>query len=718
MKKQLIFLFCFLLTGFLRADEGMWIPALLQKLNENDMQSKGLRLSAEQIYSINHSSLKDAIVHFNGGCTAEIISSEGLILTNHHCGYSEIQSHSSVEHDYLTDGFWAKSLSEEFPGDDLFASIIVEIRDVTDSILKGVEPGMSKKAWEEIIKANSRKINDDATKDTHYESYIKPFYYGNEFYLFIVETFEDVRLVGAPPSSIGKFGGDTDNWMWPRHTGDFSLFRIYANKENKPARYSKDNVPYKPRHFLPISLKGVKEGDFTFVYGFPGRTQEYLTSFAVDHIVNKSNPVKIKMRETALSIMNSDMKASDEVRIKYSSKNARIANYWKKWIGESRGLKKLNALEIKQKQESVFMEKVRAGKAAEFDTLFPKFKKLYEALGKYAIPYDYYGETVFVGTEIVRFASGFKKIVKECESGKISGGRLDTLVSDLRDNSKWHFKNYNASTDKKIFSALFQMCYDAVEKNMQPPVFRVVEEKFAGDFQKYGDFIFRNSVFADEKKINDLLGKFKASDIKKIRKDPAYIFMEDLTVFFEKEVKQPYDSINTQLEDCYRLYVKGLIALMPESKKFYPDANSSLRITYGKVEGYKPFDGATYNYFTTIDGVIEKSDSLSDEFSVPSRLLELYRKKDFGGYDKNGELRVCFTASNHTTGGNSGSPVIDADGNLIGLNFDRTWESTMSDIMYDPDRCRNIALDMGYLLFVIDKVCGAKNLISEMKIVR
>lgn len=727
MKKISLCILLFLGVLFSRADEGMWIPLLLQQMNEADMQARGLKLSAEDLYSINHSSLKDAIVHFNGGCTGEIISPEGLLITNHHCGYSEIQSHSSVEKDYLTRGFWAKTKEEELPGSDLFVSIIVEIRNVTDSVLKGTFQGMSEKERKKIIEENSGKINKEATKDTHYEAYIRPFYYGNEFYQFIVETFDDIRLVGAPPSSIGKFGGDTDNWMWPRHTGDFSIFRIYAGKDNKPAKFSQDNVPYKPKHYLPVSLKGVKEGDFTMVYGFPGRTQEYLVSDAVDYVMNKSNPVKIKMRETALTLMNSDMKASDEVRIKYAAKNARIANYWKKWIGESRGLKKLNAVEKKKILEKEFISLVEKNKANEYDTLFSKFQKLYAGLEKYGIPYDYYYETVYVGTEIVRFASQFKKITRECEKGQISDGRLDTLLKELKEGAKWHFKDYNAATDKKIFAALFQMYYDGTDKVSHPPVFRTIEEKFPGavssrgksaDFGKYTDYLFARSVFADEKKLNEMLDAFKVSHYKKIRKDPAYLLMDDMSEHFAKNIKQPYDSIVAELDKHYRLYVKGMMGLMPAAKKYYPDANSTLRITYGKVEGYQPADGVTYNYYTTIDGIIEKADTTVDDFIIPANLPELYRKKDYGGYDKNGNLVVCFTASNHTTGGNSGSPVIDAEGNLIGVNFDRTWESTMSDIMYDPDRCRNIALDMSYVLFVIDKVCGAGDLIKEMKVIR
>ncbi len=716
--KKYFFLFLFFLTFlFSQGDEGMWIPLLLQQLNEADMQSKGLKLSADDLYSINHSSLKDAIVHFNGGCTAEIISPEGLLITNHHCGYSEIQSHSSIENDYLTNGFWAKTHEEELPSNDLFVSIIVEIKNVTDSILKGVSQEIPEKERKKIIDGNIKKVNEEAIKGTNYESYIKPFYYGNEYYLFIVETFDDVRLVGAPPSSVGKFGGDTDNWMWPRHTGDFSIFRIYANKENKPTKFSKENVPYKPKHFLPVSLKGVSEGDFTMVYGFPGRTQEYLFSDAVDYVMNKSNPIKIKMRETALSIMNDRMKSSDEVRIKYSAKYARIANYWKKWIGENRGLKKLNAVEKKINFENEFSAILKKNKANEYDTLFPKFQKLYGMLTKFGVPYDYYNETVNVGTEIIRFTMTFKKLTDECEKGKLGLEQLEALVNELKESAKWHFKDYDIATDKKLFTALFQMYYNGVNKDMQSPIFRIVEKKFNGDFQKYGEFIFEKSIFSEEKKVNELLAKYKISSFKKIKKDPAYILMEDITNHFTRNIKQPYDSINAELDKHYRLYLKGVMTLIPE-KKYYPDANSTLRITYGKVEGYKPYDGATYNYFTTIEGIFEKSDSTNDEFKIPENLIELYRKKDFGGYDKNGKLVVCFTASNHTTGGNSGSPVIDADGNLIGVNFDRTWESTMSDIMYDPERCRNIALDMGYTLFVIDKICGAKYLVDEMKIIR
>lgn len=724
MKKTLIYLLFSLVVCSIRAEEGMWIPLLLQQLNEGDMKAKGMKLSADDLYSINHSSLKDAVVHFNGGCTGEIISPEGLLITNHHCGYSEIQAHSTVQQDYLTMGFWAKTKEEELPGTDLFVSIIVEIRNVTDSILKGVAPSANDKERKKIIEANISKTNRDAVQGTHYESYIKPFYYGNEYYLFIVETFDDVRLVGAPPSAIGKFGGDTDNWMWPRHTGDFSMFRIYADKNNKPAKYSKENVPYKPKHYLPVSLKGVREGDFTLVYGFPGRTQEYLVSDAVNYVMNISNPIKIKMRETALTIMNSDMKASDAVRIKYAAKNARIANYWKKWIGESRGLKKLNAIETKKTFEKELSAKMASGAGREYDTLFPNFKILYRGLEQYGVSYDYYNETVNVGTELIRFTSTFRQLVRECEKDVVSDSLVDSLVKELKANALWHFKDYNVTTDKKLFAALFQMYYHGVDKKMHPPVFNWVETKFHGatpgsaDFSKYSEYLYAKSIFSSEEKVNELLASFKPSRIKKIKKDPGYIFAEKLADYFSKNIKQPYDSIHAELERHYRKYLKANIELMPGAKKYYPDANSTLRITYGSVNGYQPADGVTYKFYTTVEGILEKADSASDEFKIPAHLEELLKKKDYGGYDKEGNLVVCFTASNHTTGGNSGSPVIDAEGNLIGVNFDRTWESTMSDIMYDPERCRNIALNMSYVLFVVDKVCGAGHLIREMKIVR
>lgn len=701
------------------ADEGMWLPILLKELNEADMKNMGMKLSAEDIYSINKSSLKDAVVHFNGGCTAEMISSQGLMLTNHHCGYSQIQSHSSVKNDYLTNGFWAMSKEEELANPGLVATFIIRMEDVTKRVLEGVSSAMAESKRDSIIAKNIAAIEKSSVEGTHYEAKVKPFYYGNEYYMFITETFKDVRLVFAPPSSIGKYGGDTDNWMWPRHTGDFSVFRIYADKDGKPAEYSKDNVPFKPRHHFPISLKGVEEGDFTMVFGFPGRTSEYLTSYAVDMTMNVSNPAKIKLRDTRLAIMDGDMKASDETRIKYAAKYASVSNYHKKWMGETRGLKKLDAITVKQEFEKKFQDRVNANPEwkKNYGSLLTDFSTLYKKMDKPQRSYDYFIEAV-LAVEAIRYAGGFSKLADLSHKKETKPEDVSKEAERLRAGSIRYFKDYNVATDKKLFVAMLKMYYWNIDKSQHPEIFKLVEKKYKGSFEKYADDIYLKSMFVSEEKIAAFLTGYSAGDVKKMEKDPAYLLMQSAYDNYRKNVLPEYTKLNEEVNKLTRTYMHALREVMPE-KKYYPDANSTLRVSYGKIQGYEPQDGVKYDYYTTMDGLMEKADPNNDEFKVSEKLIELYEKKDYGQYaHKDGGLRVCFAASNHTTGGNSGSPVIDADGNLIGTNFDRSWESTMSDIMFDPERCRNIVLDVRYTLFVIDKFAGAKHLVDEMTIVK
>lgn len=701
------------------AEEGMWIPTLLKMLNEDDMKTYGLNLTAEDIYSINKSSLKDAIVHFNGGCTAEIISKDGLILTNHHCGYGQIQFHSSVENDYLTNGFWAMDKKSELRNDDLTATLIVRIEDVTDAMIVGVNDGMDLKNKRQALKKNEEEVVEKATKGNHYDAVIKPFYFGNKYYMFVTETFKDVRLVGAPPSSIGKFGGDTDNWMWPRHTGDFSIFRIYANSNNKPAAFSYGNVPYQPKHFLPINLKGVEEGDFTMVYGFPGRTQQYLTSHAVDHIVNKSNPARIGMRDVGLDIMEHHMGQSDKVRIQYSAKHARISNYHKKWIGENRGLRKLDAINKKKDLEKRFMEIVNASEEhkAKYGDLMKKMEALYAERDKFAMAQAYFAEFVYYGPDLINYLNKYRPIVKEALSYSVNVDEVKKGVEELKGRHELFFKNLDPSTEKRLFESLLEIYHQNVDTALKGNAFALLEGKFKNDYDAFTNYIYDNTVFVNNEASFKYLLNYNGKAAKKIMKDPAYQFMDGLMDQYFKGIKPELDKIDEGIEKLSKKYVAGLQELMPNERKYYPDANGTLRLTYGKVEGYMPQDGVVYDYYTTFEGMMEKYDPTSEEFSLSDKMLELFEKKDYGQYGKNGELRVCFTASNHTTGGNSGSPVLDANGNLIGLNFDRTWESTMSDIMFDPERCRNIAVDIRYVLFVIDKYAGAKHLIDEMKLI-
>jgi len=719
MKKITVFLLALnlLTSNFIKADEGMWLPLFLKAMNESDMQNKGLKLSAEDIYSINKSSLKDAIVHFNGGCTAEIISEQGLMFTNHHCGYGQIQAHSSVENDLLTNGFWAKSQAEELTNPGLTATLIVRMEDVTAQVLANVSSGMGEAEREKKVNEAIALIINNTIKDTHYGAHIRPFFYGNEYYMFVTETFKDIRLVGAPPSSIGKFGGDTDNWMWPRHTGDFSVFRIYANKDNKPAEYSKDNVPYKPKYVIPISIKGVEENDFTMVYGFPGRTTEYLSSFAVNLIMNESDPAKVKIREKRLSIWDEDMKASDKVRIQYAAKYAGIANYWKKWDGEIRGLKKADAINKKTLFEQDFLLKVNTDDDAKgkYGNLFSDLQKLHAEISPWNKQRDYHSEAI-MGIEGVSVASYFLNLVDSLNTGK-KAKDFQKNLDKIKTDATAFYKNYNAATDEKICAAMLKLFVDNIEPSQRASVFSEIEKKYKGDFKKYAKDIYSKSMFVSEAKVMEAIADMD-KNYKKMDKDPLFKLMRSCLTKYRSEITPKYAELDGKITILNRLYMKAMRELIT-TKKYYPDANSTLRVAYGKVEGYEPRDGVHYNYFTTMDGVMEKENPAVDEFVVAPKLKELYLKKDYGQYaNKSGDLPVAFCASNHTTGGNSGSPVFNGEGQLIGTNFDRNWEGTMSDIFFNPDQVRNIVLDVRFTLFVIDKFAGAGYLLNEMKLVK
>ncbi len=697
--------------------EGMWIPLLLEALNEKDMRAMGLKLSAEDIYSVNHSSLKDAIAQFGGGCTSSFISGEGLLLTNHHCGYSQIQGHSTVDHDYLTDGFWAADKSGELKCNGLTVTLIVRIEDVTETVLKDIPAEISELDREKKIQEKFLELKKTALEGTQYEAFIRPFFQGNEYYMIVTETFNDVRMVGAPPSSIGKFGGDTDNWMWPRHTGDFSLFRVYANQENKPAEYSVENVPYQPKHFLPVSIRGVEKGDFTMVYGFPGRTSEYLTSFAVEHTYSVSNPVKIALREKRLEIMDSYMKQNDTVRIQYAAKYAGISNYHKKWIGENRGLKKLRAIEAKMKYESEILSWIQSDAqfAGDYGNIFDEFKRLYAGTKSQSIFADYLNEAAF-GIEAFAFAYRWRDLVALCKADDPDETKITSAVEFLRGATEGFFKNYHAPLDREVTPIVLEMMMNGIDKSSYPPLFQEINKKYSGNCNAYADELFRESFFVNRGKTEKVLTKFSAGKVKIIEKDPVYQLMEGIFGYWRESISPGFTEKTMQIEALKRKYM-ALIRRYNIEGKNYPDANSTLRVAYGKVDDYIPADGVYYNCYTTLDGIMEKFDPSNEEFVLPEKLIELYKAKDYGAYGQNGTMRVCFIASNHTTGGNSGSPVIDGEGNLIGLNFDRNWEGTMSDIMYDPDRCRNISMDTRYLLFVIDKFAGAGHLVNEMKLV-
>jgi hypothetical protein len=688
---------------------GMWIPSLLKGMNEKEMKNLGMKMTAADIYSVNKSSLKDAVPHFNGGCTSEVISPKGLLLTNHHCGFDAIQNQSSVEHDYLTNGFWAYKMSEELPNENLVVTFIVKIEDVTTKVLEGTTSLATELEKQKKIQENITSLSNSLPRESWQENKIRTFYEGNQYLLFVTETFKDVRLVGAPPSSIGKFGSDTDNWVWPRHTGDFSLFRIYADKNNRPANYSLDNVPYTPKHFLPVSLDGVKEDDFTMVFGYPGKTNEYLPAVAIEQIVKDLNPAKIEIRDHALKVADGFMRKDNSIKIQYASKYASIANYWKKWIGETQGLTKSNAVEIKRKQEVSFQEKVtKAGKQAEYGNLLADFDKYYSEIKSYAIARDYFSEVVLRNTELL--SVGYKlyqlEQVYNSKGEQAFNDRKNNLITGLAD----FYKDFNSDVDQKVFEQLIHLYATKSPKEFLPlNLSNIKANELAND-------IYSNSKLVSYNSLKELLTGDSKTVITNLNADKGFMVIKSMADEFLKEVAPKYDEINLKITALQRTYMKAQLELNKGSRIF-PDANSTLRVTYGKVKGYSPKDATIYTPVTYLDGAMEKYIPGDYEFDMPAKLIDLYKKKDYGQYSENGKIPVCFIATNHTTGGNSGSPAIDANGNLIGLNFDRVWEGTMSDIYYDPSICRNVMVDIRYVLFIIDKFAGAKNLIEELKLV-
>ncbi|NNE27371.1 MAG: S46 family peptidase [Saprospiraceae bacterium] len=692
----------------------MWIPLLLKSLNEAEMQEMGMKLSAEDIYSINQGSLKDAIVHFGGFCTSEIISPDGLLLTNHHCGYGQIQAHSSVENNLLNTGFWAKDRQSELPNPGLTATFINEIIDVSAQALEGVTESMSVSERQSQIDKNINSISSGMELESYEDVFVRPFFNGNQYFAFITTTYTDIRLVGAPPESIGKFGADTDNWVWPRHTGDFSLFRIYAGPDNLPAEYSEDNIPFRPKHYLPISLDGVETGDFTMVFGFPGRTQEYLPSVAVEQILETSNPTKIGIREKALDIVGKYMRADEKTKIQYASKFASIANYWKKWIGESKGLERTNAVQNKKDFEKKFMSTLP--KDSPYRNILGEFETLYDDIQPYAYVRDYYSELTGRNIEMMRIVGIANRLVNTYDNNGEEAyqsfkGRVIGFLEGF-------YKNYNSDIDKEVFAALTEMYANNVDPEFVPKKLRPTQvEGKRQSYQAKAGSIYNNTIFADEKKMMAVLDMAPAEAVEKIKSDPAFRFGKRWKKIYDGQVAEPYNEIKFQIDSLQRIYMKALMETFPD-ERFYPDANSTLRVTYGKVNGYEPMDAVKYEPVTYLDGVIEKYQPGDYEFDVDEKLINLYESKDYGQYaDKNGKVPVCFIGTNHTTGGNSGSPAIDAEGNLIGLNFDRAWEGTMSDINYDASICRNIMVDARYILFIIDKYADAGHLIEEMTLV-
>jgi hypothetical protein len=709
MKKITSLLVLALILGFnLLAEEGMLIPSVISAF-ESDMKAKGMKLSAKDIYDVNNSSLKDAVMHFGGGCTAELVSSKGLLLTNHHCGYSQIQSHSSLEKDYLKYGFWAKNLKEELANPGLTASRMVRIEDVTKTVMFGVNANDPIATKEATIKKNSQQLIKDATNGTHYEAEVKPFNYGNDFYLIVKEVFKDVRLVGTPPNSIGKFGGDTDNWVWPRHTGDFSVFRIYAGPGNKPADFNAENQPYQPLHFLPISFKNRKQGDFTMVYGFPGETEQHVVSGYLKFIMEKERPVRINMREKSLSVIDAAMRSSDEIRIKYAAKQASIANAYKKWIGQVDGLKRLDALTIKSQREAEYTKRAMSNPdwSTRFGTIVEQMNNLAKEGTRWEYEYALAVEYLFVGPEFYKLARGIEDLQVNYEKYQ-SSNQLSSQIDKLKKGADGFFKNYDAGVDKRIFDLLTAV-YLKEKAN--------AAWNTSMNSSALSEMIFTKSILTSKDRYLAFLDGFKSSSLKKLSKDPGVKLFTDFMSEFRLNVLPNFQQFDSKMNDLLKIYVEGKYIMFPEAKH-WSDANSTLRVTYGQLEGSKPADGMMYTEHTTLDGIIAKYNTGNPDFELLPRMLELHQAKNYGPYAQGDELWVCFTGSNHTTGGNSGSPVIDANGHLMGLNFDRTWESTMSDYMFDPNRCRNVVVDIRYVLWVMDIYSGAKHLVDEMELVK
>ncbi len=716
MKKYLLLLIIcvsFLMQSF--AEEGMWLPQLLQTLNEKQMKKMGMKISASDIYSISKGSLKDAIVSFGGFCTAELISDKGLLLTNHHCGFDAIQNHSSLQNNYIRDGFWAYNHDQELQNPGLFATFIISINDVTSAVLAGVTNNLTEKERQSAIDKNLAALRESTKKESYQDILIRPFFEANKYFLFVTETYKDVRLVGAPPSSIGNYGKDTDNWMWPRHTGDFSMFRIYADKNNKPtAGYSADNVPYKPKRSLNISLDGVKEGDFTMVFGFPGRTNEYLHSSAIEQTVRVSDPAKIGIRTKALGVIDGFMRKDEGIKIQYAAKYANISNAWKKWQGEVLGLNKTNAVAKRKEYESNFEKIVlsRPEYNMAYIELLKNLKQAYTDIEPYAYARDYYNE-IIPKVELWGIAADMNSLVTASLKGEEAYNKRKAEVLTKLEES---FKEYSPAVDQKLFEALMELYVkDQKAENISPAFKKMLAEK-GNSVTALSEAVYSQTAFSSLDKIKKMLDKTMRDAVETNFTDIASVLYNDILKTYTSNVSPRLNDLQSEINRLQRNYMQAQMDVF-STKAFYPDANSTLRVTYGNVKTYQPRDGVKYDLQTYMEGVMEKYVPGDYEFDLPKKMIDLYNKKDFGRWGTNGRQPVCFIAANHTTGGNSGSPALNADGNLVGLNFDRVWEGTMSDINYDASICRNIMVDIRYVLFIVDKYAEAKNLIAEMKFV-
>jgi len=716
MKKLFaILLILFVSFGFkAKADEGMWLLPLIEKLNMGKMTELGLKLSAEDIYSLNKVCVKDAIVIFGGGCTAEIVSSQGLVLTNHHCGYGSIQAHSSVDHDYLRDGFWAMSKEEELSNPNLSVTFLIKIEDVTNQVLANVKPGMSEADRTAAVSDARQAIEKKTTEGNNYRAQVGSFYGGNYFYLLVYERYNDVRLVGAPPSSIGKFGSDTDNWEWPRHTGDFSVFRVYTAPDGKPAPYSKDNIPLKPKHFLPVSIKDRNKGDFSMILGYPGRTNRYMTSFEINEQLQIVHPDRIKIRGIKQDIWMKDMQADQKINIQYSAKYFGSSNYWKYSIGQKGGLERLNVKAKKEELENQFNKWAVATpeRKAKYGEALNMIKTAIEGRAEYYNALQYINECI-QGCELFSLNRGVDGLITALKAK--DNQKISDAVDQIKKSSSDFYKDYNPSTDNKSMKAMLKLYRADVPSKFHPDFYAsVVDKKFKGDIDKFVDDMFAKSVFASEAKLTAFLTK---PILKTIENDPVYL----TTTSIHKaggDISKGSSQFDAALATGKRLWIAALMEMVPE-KTQYPDANSTMRLSYGTVQDYDPRDAVTYKYFTTLQGVVDKYKPGDYEFDLPKRLIDLNNKKEYGRYGSSkGYMPVCFLTTNDITGGNSGSPVMNGNGELIGLAFDGNWESMSGDIAYEPELQRTIVVDIRYVLWIMDVYAGAKQLVDEMTIVQ
>ncbi len=708
----LILGFLLLVSSVLRADEGMWLLPLLQKYNIQAMQQKGFKLTADDIYSLNQASIKDAVIIFGRGCTGEVVSEQGLVLTNHHCGYGAIQQHSTPEHDYLEDGFWAKSFEEEIPTPGLTATFLIRMEDVTEQVNAAFKPEMSETERNKAATEVGQKIANEATEGTHYTADVRSFFGGNQYFLLVYEVFTDVRFVGAPPSSIGKFGHDTDNWMWPRHTGDFSVFRIYADKDNKPAVYSPQNVPYKPKYFLPISLKGVNNGDFAMIMGYPGSTQRYMTSVEVEERMKIINANRIYIRGIKQEIWLKDMQADKVVNLKYASKYAGSSNYWKNSIGMNKALKRLKVYDFKVQQEEEFAKWILASpeRQQKYGNALELIKEGVTGRKEYLNASQYISEALYSGAEVVGFASMTRSLADALKNNNTED--ISKISNSLKGRAEYFYKNYNTPTDQKTSKAMFRIFMENVPVTYQPDIFNTIRTKFKGDVDRYIDQMFAKTIFTDSVKFYAFLDK---PSLKVLEKDPIYVAAASIASKAD-ELRKLLTPFNEKIQQGQRLYIAAMLE-MNQGKALYPDANFTMRLTYGEIKDYYPMDAVHYDYYTTLHGVMEKEDPDNWEFVVPAKLKELYNSKDYGRYGKNGTMPVAFISTNDITGGNSGSPVMNGNGELIGIAFDGNWEAMSGDIVFENNLQRTISVDIRYVLFVIDRYAGASRLIEEMKIV-